>query len=261
MVTIPTKTKERLIAGIKKFQPIIKAARDRDINESDTVMIISDVLSEVFGYGKFDEITSEFAIKKTYCDLAVKIEGKPRLLLEAKAAGLELKEQHIKQAVDYGANAGIEWVILTNAVNWRVYSIIFAKPVVAELVYEFDFRELSAKRPHDLEMLYYLSRESISKGNKSSLDEFKIQQQLVNRFTVGQILMTDGVLDVIRRFLKKLSSDVKVTNDDLRKIILEEVIKREVLDDEKAVEAKKKVTKALKQAAQAKKAASEPPSE
>lgn len=247
MVTIPAKAKERLTAGLKKFQPIVNAARDKDINESDTVTIISDMLSDVFGYDKYSEITSEFAIKKTYCDLAVKIDGKPRLLLEAKAAGLELKDQHIKQAVDYGSNSGIEWVILTNAVTWKVYSIIFGKPIISDLVYEFDFRELSAKKQHDLEMLYYLSKESISKGNKSSLDEYRTQQQFVNRFTIGQILLSEPVLDVVRKSLRKISADIKVQNDELKKIILEEVIKREVLDDEKAADAKKKVNKALSQ--------------
>ena len=253
MVTISVRAKERLTAGLKKFQPIVRAARDKDINESDTVMIISDILADVFGYDKFNEITSEFAIKKTYCDLAVKIDGKPRLLIEAKAAGLDLKEQHIKQAVDYGSNSGIEWVILTNAVTWKVYTIVFGKPIVAELVYEFDFRELNAKKQHDLEMLYYLSRESISKGNKSSLDEYRAQQQFVNRFTVGQILLTDPVLDVVRKTLRKISADAKVPNEELKKLILGEIIKREVLDDEKAADARKKVYKALNQEQKAKK--------
>ena len=125
MVTIPAKVKDRLTAGIKRFQPIVKKAKDKDINESDTVTIISDILSEVFGYDKYTEITSEFAIKKTFCDLAIKIDGTPKLLIEAKAAGLDLKEQHIKQAVDYGSNAGIEWVVLTNSVIWRIYNISF----------------------------------------------------------------------------------------------------------------------------------------
>ena len=134
MITIPAKVRDRLAAGLKKFQPIAKKAHDADINESDTVTIISDILSDVFGYDKYTEITSEFAIKKTYCDLAIKLDGIPKLLIEVKSAGLDLKEQHIRQAVDYGANSGVEWVILTNCVDWKVYKIIFAKPVSMDLV-------------------------------------------------------------------------------------------------------------------------------
>ena len=42
MVNIPVKAKERLTAGLKRFQPILQNAKDSDINESDTVTIITD---------------------------------------------------------------------------------------------------------------------------------------------------------------------------------------------------------------------------
>lgn len=249
MVTIPSKAKNRLIAGVKKFQPIVKKAQDMDINESDTVTIISDMLFEIFGYDKYTEITSEFSIKKTFCDLAIKINGTPKLLIEAKAAGLNLKEQHIRQAVDYGANSGIEWVVLTNSVTWKVYKIGFGKPVTADLVYEFDMTEINTKKQNDLEALFYLCKESMSKGNRSFLDEYHDQQQLVNKFTIGQILLADPILDAVRKTIKKMSSDVKVSNEEIQKIIAEEIVKRDVLDDDRAAEAKKKVAKALKPAA------------
>lgn len=246
MVNIPTKVKDRLTTGIKRFQPIIKKAQAKDINESDTVTIISDVLSDVFGYDKYTEITSEFAIKKTFCDLAIKLDGSPKLLIEAKAAGLDLKEQHIKQAVDYGANAGIEWVVLTNSVTWKVYNIIFGKPVSSELVYEFDLTTINPKKQNELEMVYYLSKEAMTKGNKTFLDEYHIQQQLVNKFTIAQILLTDPALDLVRKSLRKLSPDAKVSNDEISHIIIDEIIKRDVLDDERTTDAKKKVAKAMK---------------
>lgn len=249
MVTIPAKAKERLIAGIKKFQPIIKKAQAKDINESDTVTIISDILSDVFGYDKYTEITSEFAIKKTFCDLAIKLDGNVKLLIEAKAAGLDLKEQHIKQAVDYGANAGIEWVVLTNSVNWKIYNISFGKPVSSELVYEFDLTVINPKKQNELEMVYYLTREAMTKGNKTFLDEYHTQQQLVNKFTIAQILLAEPSLDMVRRSLRKLSPEAKVSNDEIAHILLDEIIKRDVLDDDRTPDARKKVQKALKPSA------------
>ena len=53
-------------------------------------------------------------IRSTFCDLAVKLDGHLAFLIEVKAIGLELKEQFVKQAVDYAANQGVEWVVLTN---------------------------------------------------------------------------------------------------------------------------------------------------
>jgi predicted type IV restriction endonuclease len=125
MPTVPKKVSDRIAAGLKKFQPILASAKARDVGESDTVTIIKDMLSEVFGYDKYAEVTSEFAIRGTYCDLAIKLDGVLQTLIEVKAIGIDLKDAHVKQAVDYAANQGVDWVVLTNAEIWRVYRISF----------------------------------------------------------------------------------------------------------------------------------------
>ena len=96
MVTIPKKVADQFIKQIGSFQRVLKKAKDRDINEADTVTIVTDILAGVFGFDKYTEITSEHAIRGTYCDLAVKIEGKLKYLIEVKAIGLELKENHLR---------------------------------------------------------------------------------------------------------------------------------------------------------------------
>src|ERR1700752_4650173 len=150
MATIPKKVVERLIGGIKRYQPILEAAKSRDVGEADTVTIVKDMLADVFGYDKYSEVTSEFSIRGTYCDLATKIDGQLQTLIEVKAIGLDLKEQHVKQAVDYAANQGVDWVLLTNGICWRVYHIVFAKPIDQELVLELDFRKLNTRSEADL---------------------------------------------------------------------------------------------------------------
>lgn len=207
MATIPTKVQTRLTSGIKKFQNVLKSAKAKDINESDTVTIIMDMLADVFGYDKYSEITSEYAIKKTYCDLAIKIDNKLRFLIEIKAIGLELKADHIKQVVDYGSNQGVDWVILTNGTNWKVFKIIFGKPVQNELVYEFDFLNLNSKKQSDIELLYYVSKESLG---KSVLEDFRLQKQALSKFFIGQVLITEPILDSIRKTLKKIAPEVKL---------------------------------------------------
>ena len=246
MAGIPVKVKERITANIKKFQPIVKSARDKDINDSDTVTIVSDMLSDLFGYEKYRESTSEFSINKTYCDLAIKLDGEPRMLIEVKAAGLDLKDQHVKQAVDYGSNAGVDWVILTNAYTWKVFKVIFAKPVYAELIFEFELPTLNMRREDDMNFIYYLSREAMSKNNHLSLDAYHAQKQLLNKYVISQILLSPNLIDAIRKTMKHISSDTKVDNDEIKSILIDEVIKRDVLDGEKAVDAKKLVAKANK---------------
>src|ERR1041385_7880233 len=98
MANIPAKISKRISDELKRFQPIIDSARARDINESDTVTIVTDILQSVLGYDKYSEITSEHAIRGTYCDLAIKLDGDLTFLVEVKAVGHELKDQFIKQA-------------------------------------------------------------------------------------------------------------------------------------------------------------------
>ena len=71
MATIPKKITERVVSGIKKYPPLLVAARSRDVGEADTVTLIKDMLSDIFGYDKYSEVTSEFAIRGIYCDLAI----------------------------------------------------------------------------------------------------------------------------------------------------------------------------------------------
>ncbi|MFV1950717.1 MAG: hypothetical protein ACC630_01980 [Nitrospinota bacterium] len=72
MAKLPKKVIERLTKTVSKFQRVLKIAKDRDVNEADTVLIVGDILSEVFGFDKYMEVTSEFAIRNTYFALEPK---------------------------------------------------------------------------------------------------------------------------------------------------------------------------------------------
>lgn len=241
MATIPKKITERVTSGIKKYQPLLASAKSRDVGEADTVTLIKDMLSDIFGYDKYSEVTSEFAIRGTYCDLAIKLENRLAILIEAKAIGIELKEQHIKQAIDYAANQGLDWVILTNGITWFVYKVIFEKPIDKELVVSLDMTSINSRSISDIESLYLLCKEG---WVKSALGDYHTQRQALSRFFIGAMLQSEPVLDVIRRELRRVSPDVKIDIDDIRSVLLNEVIKREVLEGEKAKEASKRIAKA-----------------
>ena len=243
MITINAKVKERITKGLKKFQPILLKAQAADVNESDTVTIITDILCEVFGYDKYENITSEFAIKKTYCDLAIKLNGKVPLLIECKAIALDLKEDYIRQATNYASNSGIEWAVLTNGITWKIYHLSFGKAIDKELVYEFNLCELSAKKQSDIELLYYLCIEAFAPNSKTTLDDLMAQKKVFNRFIIGQVILTDTGIDSIRKCIRKFYPDLKATNEEIRNIVCNEIFKREILESEKAEEAKKTIAK------------------
>lgn len=243
MATVPAKAFERIKTSLKRFQPIIQSAKTRDVNESDTVTIVTDVLEHVFGYDKYTEITSEHSVRSTYCDLAIKLDGELTFFIEVKAIGLELKDQHIKQAVDYAANQGLEWVGLTNGNEWRVYKVAFEKPIQADLVIDFNLLNMSVKNQEDIERLALFAKEG---WQKAKLEQYNSIKQILNRFTIGAILLSEPVVDTIRRELRRISSDIKVNEDGIRALLQNDVIKREVLEGEKAQQAQKQVAKAGK---------------
>lgn len=237
MSTIPAKVQERLVSGLKKIQPIIISANNRDVNEADTVVIVMETLSDIFGFDKFNEITREHSIRGTYVDLAVKLDGKLNFLIEVKAIGLELKEAHLRQAVDYAANQGVEWVVLTNSRIWQIWHITFAKPIDYELAAEFNLLEMSVKKQNDLNTLFLLSREGMT---KSVLEEHHTQTQATNKYILAAIAMSEPVLDMMRREIRRLNPGVKVDSKEIGEILREEVFKREVVEGEKADQARKK---------------------
>lgn len=241
MSSVTTKVAQRISAGIKKFQPILAAAKARDVNESDTVVIVTDLLNEVFGYEKYSDITSEHMIRSTFCDLAIKLDGHLALLIEVKAIGTELKENHLKQAVDYAANQGCDWVALTNGICWRIYRVIFGKPIDHELVVDLHMLDLKPRVDADIELAALLAKEG---WQKERLGEYQSQRQALSRFTIGAVVLSDPVVDVIRRELRRVSPDAKIECDEIRSVLENEVLKRDVLDGDKPAAARKTVARA-----------------
>jgi hypothetical protein len=175
--------------------------------------------------------------------LAIKINGNVSIIIEAKAIGIDLKDQHVKQAVDYGANKGIDWVILTNGVTWRVYKLLFTKPIQHIPVFQFEFLQIKSKSSEDLELLFNISKEGIL---KNSLENLYVQKQATNKFMIGNLLYTESVLSTIKKELKSIYPDMKVTSEEIEKVLYNGVIKREIKEGEESDEAKKKIAKSLR---------------
>lgn len=247
---IAKKTHDRLAVGLRKYQRIVRQIAERDVSEADTVTVIKDMLSEIFGYDKYAELTSEQQIRGTFCDLAIRVEGKVHYLAEVKSAGTNLSENHLRQAVNYGAHEGIEWIILTNSVEWKIYRIKFGQPIDWEEVCSFNITQLSIRSHDDVAKLAMLCRESIS---SDALDAFHKQAQIINRFVIAEMIQSEAVVSGIRKELRKLFDGIKVTDDQIRIILTNDVIKRDALDGEGPKVAKALVKKAL--AAQARKIA------
>ena len=131
-MAIPKKVADQLSAGLKRFKPVLESAKARDVNESDTSMIVTDMLADVFGFDKYNDITREYAIRGTYCDLATKIDGKLQTLIEVKAIGVPLAKMAARNGltrISMGMSADYEMAVKLGATHVRVGSALFgARP-------------------------------------------------------------------------------------------------------------------------------------
>lgn len=239
-MAIPVRVRERVVAGLKRMLPILDQQRARDVSEADTVTLVKDLLSDVFGYDKYAELTSEHAIRGTYCDLAIRVADKLALLIEVKAAGVSLDDRHVKQVIDYAANQGVEWVMLTNASVWRIYQVIFAKPIDKRLLIEIDLAASDLRKEEHLERLYFLCKEGFGKGAHIELRD---RQDATSRYVLSALLTQNAaILSAIRRELRRVV-DVNVDEADILKVLRDEVIKRDTLEGPDSEAAARRVRK------------------
>lgn len=243
MIYVTSKAKKRISKQLKRFQKIIQDKINEDVNESDTGMVVADMLSDFFGYDKYSEISTETAIRGTYCDFGISLKDKLKLLIELKAAGIELKDYHVKQAIDYAANIGVDWVILTNGSIWQIYKVSFTKPINKELVFEINMLNVNPHNEKDLEMLFSICKEGLK---RSVLDDLYNQSLATNKYILGNLLFGDDVINSLRREIKRNFPKISVQNDEIKNALFNNVIKREIFEGEEAQFSGKKIKSKVK---------------
>jgi hypothetical protein len=241
---------DRARKNIRKYQKAFENARTRDVGESDTCVIISDFLADILGYDKYSDVTTEFAIRSTFCDLAIRIEGRLHFLIEVKSIGTELKDIHARQAIDYAANQGVDWVLLTNGARWKAYKLRFEKPIQADVAFEIDLLDPEAKANDLLEKLYLISKEA---GGGTAMETYYRQQEAKSRYVLGQLLLSEAMLGLTRRELRRQFPDVRVTTEELAAVLQNEVLKRDILEGERATAAEKLMRKSARRRLRARK--------
>lgn len=76
-----------------------------------------------------------------------------------------------------------------------------------------------------------LSKEGLSKELRN---DYYQRVQSVNRYIISGILLNDVVLNSIRKELRKMTNGLKVDTYEVRHIIKEEILKRELVDSDEA---------------------------
>jgi predicted type IV restriction endonuclease len=215
------------LAKLKKFAKVFAEARDRDANESDTVMYLIEFFKEVLDYDPLGgEISKEVAINDRYCDFGIRLDDKIAFLVEAKAAGVKtLKEKHIEQAENYASRAGVNWVVLTNGVMWQLYHLTFGNSIEHELVFEVNVLDDLEQRPDWIwDTLSVLGKRSV---RDESLDTYYEQQKLLSPKNVVNLLLNEEVLLKLRQQLNRKAPtrlDLTTVFEAVRDVLSQEAL-------------------------------------
>lgn len=198
---------------LKKYLPhLLKAAED-NLNEADTVQRLIKVFEEVLGYDAMSEISREAAVKDKFVDVALKVDGTTRLLVEAKSAGTVLRDRHIDQAQSYAANSNVRWVLLTNGVCWNLYHLTFEEGIEAVQAFSVD---LSAGLDDKAaELLGLLHRQGVKKGD---LDTYWEHRVALGPASIGRALFTEECLRFVRREIRRREG-VLIDEEDLAEAV------------------------------------------
>jgi predicted type IV restriction endonuclease len=129
---------EQLHALLSQLRHRITRYRDQAIGEQNTKSILIEPLLRALGWEveDFEEVQREYRPKPADnpVDYALFILRTPRLFVEAKALGGNLDDRKwANQIMGYAAVTGVEWVVLTDGNDYRIYNAHAPVPIEEKL--------------------------------------------------------------------------------------------------------------------------------
>lgn len=194
--------REKFHNTFKSYRRKYVSKKYANLDESGTRIMINSFLTEVLGYAELEEIKTEYRVRGTYADYVIQIDKKQHMVIEVKAMELDLSEKHIRQAVHYGADEGIDWVLLTNGREFSLYRVIFSKPIEYKRVFYYNIADLNEFKK-SLNSFEYLTRKCLVNGN---LQKFWKMCQATEPKNLCKYLYSNDVIKFLKRSLKKDAS-------------------------------------------------------
>lgn len=228
MAKIPHKIQERIKAALRRFKPLLKAARERDAGRADTATLALDLLSELFGYDRYSEITSELDNKESVFDFSIQTEGQLRMLVRVSPIGMAPDDRYLLATAQYAQMNGVDWIIMTNGIAWQVHHVedVGANAPETPVVLAFDLLQMQPGREAHLGTIHLLTREG---HEKAGLSHFKLRLEMTNRHYLGAMVLSDAVVASVRRELQKLNPDLRVTPAELRENLAKGVLRPDIV--------------------------------
>lgn len=134
------------------------------LSEADTRAHFIDPLMRALGYHSIGDIQHEVYVEtaKQYLDYLLVVDALPRVAVEAKAIDVGFNDSHGAQVVQYCSVLGIEWAVVTNAREWRLYHGFATGPLSEKLLAAVDLLGWETDAQYDgvFEELWLVSKEA-----------------------------------------------------------------------------------------------------
>lgn len=217
--------RDRIRTALRKFHKPLAEMVARDANEGDTRVLVTDFLCDALGYDKYADLTTEYQVKGEFADYGVRIDKQIVGFIEVKRVTTKLSVRHLRQVEMYAVNEGVEWVILTNAVEWQAYHITGGLPVAVDLALTVNL--LGDDSPaQKVNTLYYLSRESLK---RRQIDELWRAKRATSPRSFAQILTAEPVIAAIRKELRRASGH-SIEDAEVARLLRETILRPECFD-------------------------------
>lgn len=211
--------RERLKTGIRRFARPLADLRERDANEGDTRLLVTDFLCEALGYDKYSDLTTEYLVRGEFADYGVRLDKQMIAFIEVKRIATVLGAKHLRQVEMYAVNEGVEWLILTSGANWRAYHLTGGLPVQIDLALDVDL--LGDESPQrKVDQLFYLTREAMK---RRLIDEVWKARRAMSPKSLTAVLLSDTVIGAVQKELRRQTghaADAKEIGTLLRSTVL-----------------------------------------
>lgn len=160
-----------LRSAIAEVAQRIDHHRGANIGEQNTKLTLVNPVLRALGWNveDLDEVRHEFKRVRADkpVDYALMLARTPKLFVEAKALDEDLDDRRwANQIISYATVAGVEWVLLTNGDEYRIYNAHALAPVEEKL---FRVARVSADPHVATEALLLLTKEHIQRNALSGL--------------------------------------------------------------------------------------------
>ena len=169
------------LASLDADKYVRKAAGKCEENVKIKIVI---PLLELLGYNPQQDMDFEHHVQNKRADIALLFNNKPKLLVEVKDLD-EILDNHVNQGLNYAYNKGVEWVILTNGLEIRVYkSFIPYIPSEDRLIFTTTLSNL----PQSFNALFELvGKEHLQEGKKLNEKAESVRENITTKILIEDL--------------------------------------------------------------------------